>query len=348
MLPREHLLTFSARSRESLRARLVQFDRWLRTAGSTAELADIAYTLNFGRSHFDSRYGTAAARGPTIDRGDLLQKLATFTQAGRAADCFATQEHTPLPSSAARQHFAHIQEELAARPVEQRFRVDILRQLAQSYTEGHDIRWAEIYRDCACRRLSLPGYAFGRQRYWLPPLSEQTTAASSIPANARRSDIEPAPIHYLQCVSGTCCFQIQRIGRVASYAGHDLVLDSKGDHAAAFAGHALQTGGASHRIIQVQAGLSFAHPAADHYTVAPDSAADYEALLRDLEERAAFPSAILIFDWPGTAIGDAGIGTIESRQVAQSCGMINQRLRGYFYLAQALARRVQKRISARS
>jgi acyl transferase domain-containing protein/acyl carrier protein/thioesterase domain-containing protein/nucleoside-diphosphate-sugar epimerase len=58
--------------------------------------------------------------------------------------------------------------------------------LARRYEGGAEIDWASLYADRGFRRISLPGYPFARDRYWLP-----VARAAARPA-------EVAPVHYFQ------------------------------------------------------------------------------------------------------------------------------------------------------
>ena len=45
----------------------------------------------------------------------------------------------------------------------------LLRSLAQVWTQGVDVDWPALFADADARRVSLPTYAFQRERYWLDP-----------------------------------------------------------------------------------------------------------------------------------------------------------------------------------
>ncbi|MGO4618330.1 SDR family NAD(P)-dependent oxidoreductase, partial [Nocardia sp. 2YAB30] len=51
--------------------------------------------------------------------------------------------------------------------------------LGQAHTAGVDVDWRPLFAGRSLRRVSLPTYAFQRQRYWLEPLSDYATPGSS-------------------------------------------------------------------------------------------------------------------------------------------------------------------------
>ncbi|WSY61991.1 alpha/beta fold hydrolase [Nocardia sp. NBC_00881] len=51
--------------------------------------------------------------------------------------------------------------------------------LGQAHTAGIEVDWRPLFRGRALRRMSLPTYAFQRQRYWLKPFGGGSSAGSS-------------------------------------------------------------------------------------------------------------------------------------------------------------------------
>ena len=118
-----------------------------------------------------------------------------------------------------------------------------------------------------------------------------------------------------------------------------LVLAQSGERAAALRDQ-IRAEGASGRLCWVQPGSSYGHLSGDNYALAPDCVADYETLLKDLEQRGAFPTAILILDWPeAPKVENHDWEGLDSEQTKS----LNLRLHAYFALAGALARRVRER-----
>jgi acyl transferase domain-containing protein/acyl carrier protein len=105
-----------------------------------ADIADICYTANTARAHFDHRL--AVVGGTCRELAENLAKLA------------ANGPDTARPDPA------------AAPPTNG----DALhpRQIAERYLQGVTIDWRAVYGSAPRRRIALPTYPFQRERYWLP------------------------------------------------------------------------------------------------------------------------------------------------------------------------------------
>jgi acyl transferase domain-containing protein/acyl carrier protein len=158
------LFPLSAADAGALRRRMDDLATWLEGAGAEVPLADIAYTLAVGRTHFTHRAAVVAATA-----AELVAALRGGEQSGdhRTADLFT---------------------------------------LAAQYRAGGEIDWAELHRGSGRRRVPLPTYPFGGERYWVggvddvlslrpswspagdgtqaPPAMRLIFAASSIPDSA--------------------------------------------------------------------------------------------------------------------------------------------------------------------
>jgi len=153
------LLALSAHAPASLQARLAQLQDWLAGEGASASLADIAYTLNAGRTHFTGPRTAVLA----TDHADAIAKLQTVREQGYAPDCWQATGADSMPDAAARAHWQREWRELKAQP-----RSDAaLARIAAAYVAQYDLDWEDWYPDPR-RRLPLPTYPFSRARYWLP------------------------------------------------------------------------------------------------------------------------------------------------------------------------------------
>ncbi|WP_245730278.1 beta-ketoacyl synthase N-terminal-like domain-containing protein [Micromonospora pallida] len=123
-----YLLPLSARTPEALRAVVTRLRAHL--AGTTAPLADVAWTLATGRRAFGCR-ALVAATDPAGAVAALDDLLAT---GGRAAGAPAG-----------------------------------LLEQAAGWLAGGDVDWALLHPDGGGRRVGLPTYPFQRRRYWIEP-----------------------------------------------------------------------------------------------------------------------------------------------------------------------------------
>jgi acyl transferase domain-containing protein/NADP-dependent 3-hydroxy acid dehydrogenase YdfG/acyl carrier protein len=123
-----HLFPLSARDPEALRRRVDDLLAWLETAGPDAPLADVAYTLAVGRTHFAHR--TAVVATTAAELADALRGTGPAAHTGNGA--------ADLHAAAAR------------------------------YLAGGDFDWAELYPGGGHHgRVSLPAYPFAGERYWI-------------------------------------------------------------------------------------------------------------------------------------------------------------------------------------
>jgi acyl transferase domain-containing protein len=68
----------------------------------------------------------------------------------------------------------------------------MLESLATLWTAGVPVDWSTVHRDAARRRVSLPTYAFQRERYWLPVST--STGARGPRASTRRATASAHPL----------------------------------------------------------------------------------------------------------------------------------------------------------
>jgi 3-oxoacyl-[acyl-carrier-protein] synthase II len=146
-----HLLTLSAKSEKALREMVGRYERFLEVH-SEIDLADLCFTANTGRSHFDCRLGIIAR-----SIAELQEKLTAFLDRQEIPGMLygrvqKTEDNVPqLPSLS---------------PENEDWQ-PILLKLLDLYVRGVPIDWLEFYNDYPCRKVTLPTYPFQRQRYWI-------------------------------------------------------------------------------------------------------------------------------------------------------------------------------------
>lgn len=135
--PETRVFCLSAKSRESLEQKVDELVAWLQKYD--IDLADLAYTLNCGRSHFAWRLAVKAR-----DRRELLEAL-TRKRAAIAS-------LTPVTAKPQPPELVHSLRESD--------------RIIEAYLHGREIDWQTIYRGSGARRISAPTYAFQRLRCW--------------------------------------------------------------------------------------------------------------------------------------------------------------------------------------
>jgi len=152
------VIVLSARNSERLRdaaSRLLDFIQH-----NQPDLADLAYTLQVGRVAMEQRFG-AVAGSP----GELADKLRGFLGGGdgrQDAGIFAgeikTDNETLLVFAADEDLQETIDKWLARGKYAK---------LLSLWVKGLEIDWTKLHGQDKPRRISLPGYPFARERYWL-------------------------------------------------------------------------------------------------------------------------------------------------------------------------------------
>jgi acyl transferase domain-containing protein len=163
-----HLLCLSAKSTGALRELAGRFsDLLLRT---DMALADICFTANSGRAHFDHRL--AVIGRSCREMGEKLAPLASVARSRHNGDAPAIALGE---ASIAGQRQGSAGDGNAAAEAR-------LHELAASYVRGDRIDWACLYAHRRLSRVPLPTYPFQRERYWLEspskPIAAEPAAAS--------------------------------------------------------------------------------------------------------------------------------------------------------------------------
>ncbi len=140
-----HLLALSAKNEPALRQLAQRYESYL-ASHADADLGDVCFTANTGRSHGDHRL---AVIGETT--GQMRGSLQSF---------IAAQEDNNVVRG-------KVQSKRRGEPAA---RVDArtdLQELALLYVSGAQIDWSGFDRDYRRQPLVLPTYPFQRQRHWV-------------------------------------------------------------------------------------------------------------------------------------------------------------------------------------
>ena len=131
-------------------------------AGKTPALGDIAYTLQVGRESMEERIALVVS---SID--DLISGLKLFTSSendkgqfyrGNASCCKTAANNANIPLLIEnRDYYA----------------------LASLWVSGADIDWEAFNRECKYHRVSLPGYSFAAEHYWIPMNDNKLTITAA-------------------------------------------------------------------------------------------------------------------------------------------------------------------------
>ena len=154
----EHVLfVFSAKNSERLHELAC---RWLEVlkAGcfTSKDLADMAFTLQIGREHMETRMAITAS---TIQ--ELIDKLQSFASEKSATGLYLGQANLSGGKLSVFDEDDDLQQTVEAWITKKKYQ-----KLAELWVQGLTIDWVKLYGESLPRRISLPTYPFAKQRYW--------------------------------------------------------------------------------------------------------------------------------------------------------------------------------------
>ncbi|NJK47503.1 type I polyketide synthase [Candidatus Gracilibacteria bacterium] len=150
-----HLLALSAKSEKALRELAGRYKRFLEVHPEIS-LADLCFTANTGRSHFDCRLGIIASSIP-----ELHEKLIAFLNGQETPGLLQGRvQKTAFDTKRS------VSQLLSSFPETEDWQ-QVLFKLLDLYAIGVPIDWMAFYKDYPGRKVALPTYPFQRQRYWI-------------------------------------------------------------------------------------------------------------------------------------------------------------------------------------
>ncbi|TFF02915.1 SDR family NAD(P)-dependent oxidoreductase [Pseudomonas sp. BCA14] len=169
-MPGPWLILLSARDPQRLMESASRLQAFLNKELDTEqpEMADLAWTLQTGREAMAERL---ALRVDSI--ADVQRCLASWL-AGEALDNVFHGHSDPYDPT---------MDEPTSRPIDHWLQHQQLTELATAWVQGEAIDWQQFYLDKAYRRperISLPGYPFARNSYWMPGLAHPPADAALV------------------------------------------------------------------------------------------------------------------------------------------------------------------------
>jgi len=158
---RPQLVVLSARRPERLRAHAERLARFLREQGAQLALADIAYTLQIGRTALPARLALVAS--DTAAMAGALEAFAAGDESGIATATIGAAERRITPAVPVLEPDP---------PPEQ------LLELGMAWIAGAVIGWERLHA-VRPQIVSLPGYPFARQQFWLADPLDHGSGGSS-------------------------------------------------------------------------------------------------------------------------------------------------------------------------
>lgn len=189
-IPAARIFPVSAKSEESMLAAVRKLDSFL--DGFDGRLADLAFTLQVGRMPMEHRFVAVAS-----NQSELRACLSEFLN---------------NPKS----------EQVIANVTREKGQVIIANNIADAeasakqWVNGGSFSWSEEYQiACGVRRLSLPTYAFARERYWL---AEESFALRASGQGKKRGGISFSSItHPLLSENSSTLYEQKYVSRLNSH-----------------------------------------------------------------------------------------------------------------------------------
>ncbi|MFC5743200.1 SDR family NAD(P)-dependent oxidoreductase, partial [Dyella tabacisoli] len=152
------VVVLSARNEERLREQVQSLLECIASpqAASEITLADLAYTLQIGREAMEERLGLVVG-----SLAELREKLAQFLAGDGGMDIYRGQvrRNKDLAAFSADEDMAHT--------VRSWVEKGKFGKLLDLWVKGYGLDWSGLYGNHKPRRISLPTYAFAKERYWV-------------------------------------------------------------------------------------------------------------------------------------------------------------------------------------
>ncbi|MCY9109396.1 SDR family NAD(P)-dependent oxidoreductase [Bacillus atrophaeus] len=181
--PYEQIFILSAKDQESLKSYAGNLRDYIRDA-SPQDFQQIAYTLQVGREQMAERLAIVAS-----DLDELASKLDHFL----AGD---SRSRGIYNGNLERESVIDV---LGRGKMAQEFVKAIIAdketaEIAKLWSVGVEIDWDLFYPAVKPQRISLPGYPFKRERYWVDIQEEpKTVSTKSMPTNERKTVVVQTP-----------------------------------------------------------------------------------------------------------------------------------------------------------
>ena len=171
LAPREPaLVVLSARTEVQLQRKVQDLLAFIAAAAATPDLTAMAYTLQTGREAMEERLGVVVG---SIEQ--LVERLEGWLAGEDSGEVQRGQVKRHRETLALFGTDADLQQAVERWLTGRKFD-----KLAELWVKGLEVRWAALYGATPPQRVSLPGYPFARERYWLD--IDAPCATASVPA----------------------------------------------------------------------------------------------------------------------------------------------------------------------
>ncbi len=158
-----YLIPISAKTKQAFKQKCIDLLQWFDGEGRGASVANIAYTLQAGRSHF--AYRKAFLLNSAEELPTCLQTMAELEVQSKTPSREVKKEGKQLLKQVQLDGNQLSEQDYRAR----------LQQFVTLYEQGFTPDWEALNPETdQLQRLSMPGYPFERERFWIPDTALQT------------------------------------------------------------------------------------------------------------------------------------------------------------------------------
>ncbi|PWK05382.1 SDR family NAD(P)-dependent oxidoreductase [Tumebacillus permanentifrigoris] len=313
------VFTLSARTETALRESVNNYVRFLDGKGQALHIADICYTANTGRAHFEHRLALVVQDVAEL-RARLAHVQANGLESSPAQRLFYSLHKVVPPTKTERTEqeiterekteFSRRSEEQVNRFLEAQGRDEQpFLDLCELYVRGADVAWEALYAAEPVRKVSLPIYPFEAHRCWL-----------DVPEGRMQSAPVKQPDLFFDLR-----WKQQRVTTAPARTDRGpvlLLLDEKG------LGQQLaqRYRSVGRQVIEVEWGTSYQQVDEHRYVLSGDET-EYDQLVHDLQN-VAFDKVLHLF-----SIRERAVTSLEELEATQKSGVYS-----LFYLTRALAK----------
>ncbi|MCE0722468.1 SDR family NAD(P)-dependent oxidoreductase [Legionella resiliens] len=203
-----YLLTVSAKTEIALNQRLDDLLTWWEN-NPAAELEQVSYTLNTGRTHFDCR--CAMVVSSLEEAIHCVQQFKAQQQPAQLVlqtDGTNTSE-TRLLSPTLLPILMH----QSSQPSQYK---ETLLALAKLYVEGQELDWKQIHAGESRKKISLPTYPFAKERYWYSDVDQCSVIQE------RQTD---SPLMHNALIDKVSSFLTRQVVQILKMNQHRIALE---------------------------------------------------------------------------------------------------------------------------
>jgi len=168
----QNVFIVSAKNKDSIKE-LIQKYYYFFLENSNINLADVCYTANTGRGHYNFRLVIICES--LVDLVEKLKHIVTKGFDKILSNEVFYGEHNVVSirtdnkkNEITEQEKNKLSENANTKIIEylKKNDIEVLKEICQKYVNGADVKWIEMYRNLNCKKVNLPTYPFRKIRCW--------------------------------------------------------------------------------------------------------------------------------------------------------------------------------------